>query len=201
MVVRIVTILQSYPIELIRISVGSFKGWGQHGIASSTGSHADPTAQPNFGCIAQYENCSYSSNFSTLSIAFCQEIGTEDWSQFCAHIRDCTILGESELQNRFRIHHSVLNADLEATVESGTTNTSRANQYNYQYLTKLYSHQFKISNLSSFLPSRLSIKNFSVILTPDRLSPVQKALVLRVCRSSSSSSTAILDASPHPHFV
>ena len=39
-------------------------------------------------------------------------------------MRDCTISGASELRNGSSIRPPILNADSEATVETGTANTS-----------------------------------------------------------------------------
>ena len=56
-------------------------------------------------------------------------------------MKDCTILGASELRNGFSIHPPVLNADSEATVETGIANTSRASRDSILYLLVLYFHQ------------------------------------------------------------
>ena len=72
-------------------------------------------------------------------------------------MRDCTILGTSELQNWSSIRPPVLNADLEATVETGTANTSHANRDSILYLLVLHFHQASILKVLSFSPSLFSI--------------------------------------------
>ena len=67
-------------------------------------------------------------------------------------MKDCTILGASELRNGFSIRPPVLNVNLEATVETGTTNTSHASRDSILYLLVLYFHQASILKVLSFSP-------------------------------------------------
>ena len=55
-------------------------------------------------------------------------------------MRDCTISGASELRNGSSIRHPVLNADSEATVETSTTDPSRASRDSMLYLLVLHFH-------------------------------------------------------------
>ena len=50
----------------------------------------------------------------------------EDCSQFCEHIKASIVFGCNELQNGSRIRPPVLNADSEATIDTGIANTSLA---------------------------------------------------------------------------
>ena len=79
--------------------------------------------------------------------------------------------GESELQNVLSMCPSILNADSEATVETGTTSTSPANLDSIWYLSKLAFHHPNISNMTS-LPSTFTIFNqifVNLVATPYRL--------------------------------
>ena len=70
--------------------------------------------------------------------------------------------GESELQNGSSMHPPVLKADSEATVKTGTTNTSLAILDSTRYLSELAFHHPKISNFTSLLLSQFSTKYFSI---------------------------------------
>ena len=96
----------------------------------------------------------------------CQsEICTEDWSQFWVHMRDCTISGASELRNRSSIRPPILNVDSEATVETGTANTSHVSRDSILYLLVLHFYQASILKFLSFSPSLFSIKYFATSST------------------------------------
>ena len=56
-------------------------------------------------------------------------------------MRDCTILGASEVWNGSSVHPHVLNANSEATVEIGIANISCASRDSVLYLLVLYFHQ------------------------------------------------------------
>lgn len=76
-------------------------------------------------------------------------------------MRDCTISEGSEVRNRSSIHSPVLNANLEASEETGATNTSRANRDNIIYLLVLDFYQSSKLKFFSFTPSQSSIKYLS----------------------------------------
>ena len=62
------------------------------------------------------------------------------------------------------MHPLVLNANSEATVDIGTTNTSLAILDSTWYLSELVFHHPKISNFTSLLLSQFSAKYFSISL-------------------------------------
>ena len=94
-----------------------------------------------------------------------KEIGTKAWSQSRAQTRCWTISGESELRNGSSVYPPVLNADSEATVETGTASTSLANLDNTWYLFELAFHHPNISNcISPLLLSQFSAKYLSISL-------------------------------------
>ena len=76
--------------------------------------------------------------------------------------------GDSEFQNGSTMWPLVLNADLDATVEIGTTSTSLATLDNTWYLLQLSLHHSNISKFTSFLPSQFSTKYFSISLLQPR---------------------------------
>ena len=76
--------------------------------------------------------------------------------------------GDSELRNGLTMRPPVLNADLDATVETGTTSTSLATLDNTRYLLQLSLHHSYISKFTSFLPSQFSTKYFSISLLQPR---------------------------------
>ena len=72
--------------------------------------------------------------------------------------------GESELRNGSSMRHLVLNADSEATVETGTASISLAILDSTWYLFELAFHHPKISNFTSLLLSKFSAKYLSISL-------------------------------------
>ena len=66
------------------------------------------------------------------------------FSQFCVQIKVSTVLGVKELLNGSRMHPPVLNADSEATVDTGMARTSLATSDKNSNLDLLIFHQCKM---------------------------------------------------------
>ena len=105
-----------------------------------------------------------SSKASILSFDLQKEIGTWACSQFWAQTRFWTMRGERELRNGSSMHLPVLNANSEATIETGTANTTLAILDSTWYLFELAFHHPKISNFTSLLLSQFLAKYFSISL-------------------------------------
>ena len=95
-----------------------------------------------------------SSKASISSFDLRKEIGTWAYSQFWAQTRFWTMRGESELRNGSSMCPLVLNAYLEATIETGTASTSLAILDSTWYLFELAFHHPKILNFTSILLSQ-----------------------------------------------
>ena len=101
---------------------------------------------------------------SISSIDLLREIRTEAWCQFCAYIRVWTMRGGNGLQNGSSMRHSLLNVDLEATMETSTSNTFQAILDNIWYLFEMFFHYSNMSKFTTFLPSHFSAIYFSISL-------------------------------------
>jgi hypothetical protein len=71
-----------------------------------------------------------------------------DLNQFCAHTNASTVIGANELRKGSNTRPPVINADSEATVVIGMTNTIRAIWASTGNLVEFTFHQFKISKFS-----------------------------------------------------
>ena len=101
------------------------------------------------------------------------EIGCEATRiQSCVHINASTILRVNELLNTLRTQTLVLKADLETTVEIGTTNTSRANLERVRNLSEFSFHHLSTSKFpsSSIIASVRYICSLVLLLPPVPLS-------------------------------